>query len=963
MDDEISIDGMNSSGNVKYHLKQIDRIDHTDPSSLNILYANTQSLRNKLYDVELVIKSLQCDVQVLVLTETWLTEEENKFFNIPGYQAFHSNRPRGYGGTAIYVKSVIAASNLYSIYNDYYNLLVVKLMEFNINIVSVYRSQKNNLTTLFTQLENTLSTYSKSIVIGDLNINLLDSCDTDVITYKEIINSYGYCILNKIDEKYATRVSNGVKTIIDHIVTDIFNFKYEMSVTDTTISDHKLIMLRVKNQKIIRPKSTQKTVLDYKYILSDPFWGNIHAVETFETLNLELKNIIQKNTKIIPQKRHRKFNNEWMTDEICQLTRMREKFFRLKKRCPENIYIIERHKYYSSMVSNKVQNAQKLSNKSNIESNIQDSKKMWNHLKNIIFNKSNNSEPETFLQIGNNLICDPQQVANKFNSFFVSITSEITNHLRLPSYLDFDYINYNIQQPFTLDPVNNIEIRSIITELKSNAATGADGISSKFLKHVSQNLCSCLVMLINKLMQEGSFPENLKKARVVPVFKSGNRLELNNYRPISVLSAVSKIVEKVILKRFEAFLSANNIISKYQYGFCPKSNTATACVNLTNFLSVNIDKKKYVSCIFLDIRKAFDSVRHEILIYKLRKLGMTECQLNLFVNYLSNRTQEVSINDKSSNEQSLFSGVPQGSILGPCLFRFYINDLSLLELNGVLQLFADDGVMMYESDSLEDLFLHMQEDLNILHQWMNKNFLILNSEKTKFILFENKILDPDLMRQLKITYENTEIERVKYFKYLGLTIDDKLKWNYHIDKIKSSIVPYIFAINRTKRILPKETLLLIYDAYIMSRFVHLNPIWSGCARFKILELIILQKRALKFILQVPILYPTSLLFEKFISLDIVIDRELLILIYKIVNNLIKHNFVLIRVADSHNHNTRRQSYFRINFFSTNASNNNVLYRGLNKFNSLPQGIKHEENIVTFKKKVTNYLTNGQSLGA
>lgn len=367
-----------------------------------------------------------------------------------------------------------------------------------------------------------------------------------------------------------------------------------------------------------------------------------------------------------------------------------------------------------------------------------------------------------------------------------------------------------------------------------------------------------------------------------------------------------------------------------------------------------------MSCLFLDIRKAFDSVQHELLIYKLRKLGLTDLQLNLFKSYLSNRIQVVCIDGKNSEEHYISTGVPQGSILGPCLFRFFINDMCLLKLHGILQLFADDAGILYENDSLEQLLLYMQEDLNVLRAWFDKNFLILNIEKTKYIIFENKILDPNILCQYQITYNGQVIEKVKSFTYLGLTLDSKMKWDLHIDKIKSSIVPYIFAINRTKHILPKETLLLIYDAYIMSRFMYANPLWSGCPRYKILELIVLQKRALKFILHVPVRYPTVLLFKEFTSLDIIIERELLLLIFKIIHNLIKHDFTLVRVADTHQHNTRRQSYFKINFFSTNASNNNVLYRGLNKFNSLPPLIKHQESFVLFKKNLVEYLRSCQN---
>lgn len=370
-----------------------------------------------------------------------------------------------------------------------------------------------------------------------------------------------------------------------------------------------------------------------------------------------------------------------------------------------------------------------------------------------------------------------------------------------------------------------------------------------------------------------------------------------------------------------------------------------------HFISTNIDKKNYVSCIFLDLRKAFDSVNHNILILKLKKLGITGCNIELLKSYLSNRKQFVSIDGVSGSTETPITGVPQGSILGPCLFNIFINDLALVSFSGVLQLYADDATLIYKATSKEDLYYQMQNDLLKLMNWLDLNHLILNHDKTKYMIFGKA----NLSWEYSLTYKNFELKKVSHISYLGLIIDNKLSWKNHIDHIKKLITPYIFVIKKLKQTTQQHTLMLIYNSFILSRLTYLNPIWSRCVRYKINEVDVLHKRVLKIILGVSILYPTQELYSKFTSFNIISERELLIVIYKMINNLIKHNFNLTKVSETHSHDTRRRSHFSVEYFATSISNNNVSYTGLSKFNSLPTHIRRENNIFKFKKLLTNHL--------
>ena len=276
----------------------------------------------------------------------------------------------------------------------------------------------------------------------------------------------------------------------------------------------------------------------------------------------------------------------------------------------------------------------------------------------------------------------------------------------------------------------------------------------------------------------------------------------------------------------------------------------------------------------------------------------------------------------------------------------------LLNFNGYAQLFADDIVLMYKNENVSSLFRNMQLDLNGLSKWIKKNHLMIFPNKTKYILFQNKTFDPGIATTSALMVNNNIIEKVSSYSYLGLVIDSTFKWNQHIQKVKNSILPYVFAIRKTKNILPKSILNMIYNSYIHSRIVYLNPIW-------ILWIFLLRKKVIKFILNLPIRTPSNSLFHCYLSIKNINYRELLLVAFKIIRGLIRHNYQLVQVQDTHNYPTRRQSHYRNEFFRTNVSDNNVLYRCLELFNKLPRELRYENSFSKFKSSVTDLISNGQ----
>ena len=310
------------------------------------------------------------------------------------------------------------------------------------------------------------------------------------------------------------------------------------------------------------------------------------------------------------------------------------------------------------------------------------------------------------------------------------------------------------------------------------------------------------------------------------------------------MPTTSKIIEKAISIRFEKYLQENNIINKNQFGFITKSSTLSACSQLLNFVETNIDKKPFVICLFIDIKKAYDSVNHNILFNKLQAIGITHTTLRLFQSFQHNRKQYVSLNHNFSDMQHPKIGVAQGSMLSSAEFSLYMNDIFDLNFKGNIQLYADDAVLMFSSASIDQLIEIMQHDLDILKKYLELNKLQLNIEKTNYIIFDKYKTNESQSASIP-TINNTVINKVTETKYLGLIIDSKLSRHQHINKIKNKIKPIIFAVKRHNNYLHTKAKHDIYNAHFLSHISYLNPIWSNASRYKLNEIKVLQNKMIK----------------------------------------------------------------------------------------------------------------------
>ena len=388
---------------------------------------------------------------------------------------------------------------------------------------------------------------------------------------------------------------------------------------------------------------------------------------------------------------------------------------------------------------------------------------------------------------------DNKTIVEGFNKFFVEIGPNLAKQIPATNLESTSLLPPSSNESLVLLPTDPVEVKSIIISLKNSSACGVDQIPISVIKSVIEHISPILASLINFSLQEGIFPNALKVAKILPVYKSGNHMHITNYRPISLLNCFSKIYEKVLYNRLEKFFEKQQTLYDQQYGFRKNRSTQLTLISFIDNLTEAIDKNEYAISIFIDLSKAFDTIDHSILMKKLYNYGIRGLANDIFKNYLSNRFQGVTVGRITSTLESISCGVPQDSILGPILFLLYINDI--YRCSALLQffLFADDTTILYSSKNIVELIDTVNKELLTLTDWFRANKLSLNVSKTNYIIFQNyktNFINPDVILDSKA------ITKVQSTKFLGVEIEYKLTWKDHIQIVEKKISFAIFIIKK-----------------------------------------------------------------------------------------------------------------------------------------------------------------------
>jgi len=451
-------------------------------------------------------------------------------------------------------------------------------------------------------------------------------------------------------------------------------------------------------------------------------------------------------------------------------------------------------------------------------------------------------------------------------------------------------------------------------------------------------------------------PDFCKIAKVVPIYKAKDKENFTNYRPISLLPSVSKLLEKVVHKRVYHFLK--DALYSSQYGFRPGHSTSHAVCEFTANMLQYLDDKYSTLGVFLDLSKAFDTIDHSILLQKLNHYGIRGKALEWFRSYLLNRTQFVVYNNVNSNIQNLTTGVPQGSVLGPLLFIIYTNDLPNTLTHSKCILFADDTTIFYSSKNLNELFNNIKSDLNVVTDWFKANKLTLNISKTNYILFSrsrntNFIIPP-------IIIGNEQIQKVAHIKFLGIIIDEKFDWHKHIEFCQNKIASGNYALNSLKKTLPIKQLITMYYSLIQPYLSYGIILWGHAHKKYINKLKVSQNKTIRNINNSKYNESAKPIYSKLriLTLDEIYKIELCKFMYGSSTHTLPLPLLSLYTPNTeiHSHNTRQRGDAHVTARHTELLSRSFIHTAPDIWHTIPQKIKKSGTKHAFKHQVTKFLS-------
>lgn len=852
---------------------------------LNIITQNIRSISKNFSSFITTLQRINITHDILVLTECWLSKD-NTLPTLQGYESIcTSNNPIQNDGVAVYIRNVLP----YQSYEPQFtgaNCLVSIINKMFV-IISIYRSPSyNKIDTFLSSLDTLLSSvasYKNIVVVGDINLNIIpESLDTNSELYLELLAFHGLLSTHN----FPTRLTN----CLDHFFLKTKHDAITL-VIKSSVTDHDAVMLSI-DKPYIAYHNQQVTRMNHAGIKKDlslvdfsPIYcgKNVHtSTDIFIDM---ISTIIRNNTSYI----HRSLRNTpmkpWITPGLLRCMRHRDNLHTKTRKYPQNSTLNSIYRKYRNFCNNLLKKLKLNYERAELLKAGKDIKMTWKAIANITNYKTKKSLSNDLITDSNN----PTEAANAVNEYFIGIGRSLAEHSK-SCYKVNNTLSTTASNSFVLLETDEVEVMSIIDSLKTSNTVGWDNISTRTIKDNKNHFVKPLTYICNLAFETGIFPDAFKKSIILPIHKSGDKKLQSNYRPISILPNLSKVLEKILNKRLIIFLEKYGLLSDRQYGFRVGKSTAQAVTELNDYVVRALYDGRKCLAIFLDLAKAFDTVSISLLLEKLEHLGIRDKQLQLLKSYLTNRMQSVKIGKHISTELPVNYGVPQGSILGPTLFLVYFNDICNLQIdNGKLIAFADDTVLLLSAKTWKDVFSVAQTNFNTITLALQNNLLSLNATKTNVVTFSlrNKNL-PD--RQIYAIKAHTpqclnenktrancaclSLNSCNSTKYLGVTIDSQLSYKIHINNLTSKIRKLIAVFKNIRHAATNVLLKSIYYALGQSLLSYCVTSWGGSYKTHIIALERAQRAVLKVAHSRPYRYPTHKLYQE---CEILTVRQLFII--------------------------------------------------------------------------------------
>ena len=621
---------------------------------------------------------------------------------------------------------------------------------------------------------------------------------------------------------------------------------------DLNVSDHEAIF-------IVRKKGKEKfNIIDghgrsYLNYNKEAFQANVRAADwskLSDTLDVnEYWTIMEETIKRVADKmyplrkiRIKEKGDPWMTHKIIELLHDKDRI-RKKAKKSGRLEDWNRAKQVQNIANNAIKRAKMDFIKETSKRYEKDTKKFWDNINKLLPKKSSHG----FINLTDkthDIAVEPKDTVKFINEYFTGIGPRLARAFDGVWYPQWERVPYLINDITT----NVDEVINLCRSIECHKSSSIENLSSMLIKDAFLAIPELVTNCFNLSFNQGVFPDKWKVARIIPLFKGGGITDVNNYRPVSLLPLPGKLIEKIVRTRLFSYLELYDLLNQCQGGFRPGRSTIDTAAELTDDIMLQMNDSSCTLATFIDFRKAFDTVNHNILLNKLDRLGIHGKTFVWLTSYLYDRCQCTLANGIRSAQLPITCGVPQGSILGPLLFLIYVNDISYNITNSNTKLYADDTVIYASSKTVNDAFQRVQNDLLALASWCNLNQLTININKTKAVLFgTKKFTTNNNLPQIRIGGEL--VHYVKDYKYLGVTLDCRLNFEKYAYLISKLVSHKLYLLGKIRGFLTEHMALSIYKMKILPYFDYGDIFYLGTHVRATDKLQKLQNRALRICLR------------------------------------------------------------------------------------------------------------------
>ena len=972
---------MENISNCKYYIEDTFKKKCNDLSlgnSFSLIHLNIRSTAKNLNDFECYLSCLNHSFTVIGLSETWLNESNKHCYSVNGYNHVSQCRDnRSGGGVSLYIQDYISYQHRseFSRNESHIECIFIEISKDETGLTKdsvigmIYRPPNqdiNKFTETLADILQAIKQENKLLhIMGDFNINLLN-VEHHLPSSECLELLYSFSLFPLITKP--TRNTPNTSTLIDNIYFNDMSFLNTINgILFSGITDHFPIFTIISDSIVTRGSTLKKSrilspknIKNFENSLKSVSWADVKNTDdgpaAFDIFYKKFCKLYDESFPMQEVKPRYTNKKPWLSEGLKKSIKHKNKLYIKQARTPTESNI-SNYKLYKRLLNRALKKAERFHYETMLEENKHNSKKLWSILKDVINRKKTLNAPTRFI-INNKIEQNHFAIANCFNMYFTNIGNDLAKKIPLTEHDPVSFIKSPIPESIYLSDVDVNEVVKTIVALK-NASCGYDGIHAKILKKSYHLYIEPLVHVLNLSIKQGFFPNSMKIAKVIPLYKSGDSMKVSNYRPVSILPLFSKILERLMYNRLMSFIIKHKILYKYQFGFRKNHSANMALILLIDKIASAIEKGEFVLGVFLDFQKAFDTVNHTILLQKLNKYGIRGTAYLWLEDYLKQREQFVSFINKDSNKATIRCGVPQGSILGPLLFLLYINDLVNISPSLMPVLFADDTNIFLSGRSLNEMITTMNEELQKIVVWLQANRLSLNVKKTHYIIFRSNRRLAHCDNSLFI--DNKAIEAVEYTKFLGVTIDSQLSWQKHISVVKGKVARGLGIICKARKSLNKKSLITLYYSIMYPHFTYCIEVWGKASAIHIDSLFKLQKQTIKIIRSVPVRFPSKELFKemKILKLSQIYSLFCLTFIFKFLKGLLPDIFGEFFVHNRFiaNRATRQENLLHIPRYRTCLYEKTMKINGAKLWNATCTSINHQCSIHTFKRKLKQRFIN------